>query len=206
MTPLYAGIGGVVRELTEMYTGVGGVVKPMTEMWAGVDGVKRQIFSAMQTWQKWDIKTTYKYSRETSTNTRIFLGFVSSYSFYSSQLPAVTSTEFQEKPTSLSQIFPSLVAVSSMHYTSPVTQAGYYTVYDDVRRPILAKIFYMSVGESITKDSGNYGVFPSKRTTYYPRETTIEQKGDNLLEYVTAPIGTYPSNGTQDGYWWVLVE
>lgn len=46
MTPLYAGIGGVVRELTEMYTGVGGVVKPMTEMWAGVDGVKRQIFSS----------------------------------------------------------------------------------------------------------------------------------------------------------------
>ena len=46
MTPLYAGIGGVVRELTEMYTGVGGVVKPLTEMWAGIDGVKRQIFSA----------------------------------------------------------------------------------------------------------------------------------------------------------------
>lgn len=46
MTPLYAGIGGVVRELTEMYTGVGGVVRPMTEMWAGVDGVNRQIFSS----------------------------------------------------------------------------------------------------------------------------------------------------------------
>lgn len=46
MTPLYAGIGGVVRELTEMYTGVGSVVKPMTEMWAGVDGVNRQIFSS----------------------------------------------------------------------------------------------------------------------------------------------------------------
>lgn len=46
MTPLYAGIGGVVRELTEMYTGVGGVVKPMTEMWAGVSGVQRQIFSS----------------------------------------------------------------------------------------------------------------------------------------------------------------
>lgn len=47
MTPLYAGIGGVVRELTEMYTGIGGVVKPMTEMWAGVSGVERQIFSAV---------------------------------------------------------------------------------------------------------------------------------------------------------------
>ena len=46
MTPLYAGIGGVVRELTDLYTGVGGVVKPMTEMWAGVGGVNRQIFSA----------------------------------------------------------------------------------------------------------------------------------------------------------------
>lgn len=44
MTPLYAGVGGVVRELTEMDAGVNGVVKPMTEMWAGVDGVNRQIF------------------------------------------------------------------------------------------------------------------------------------------------------------------
>lgn len=46
MSPLYAGVGGVVRELTELYTGVGGVVTPFTEMWAGIDGVNRQIFSA----------------------------------------------------------------------------------------------------------------------------------------------------------------
>lgn len=45
MTPLYAGVGGVVRELTEMYTGINGVVTPLTEMWAGVGGVERQIFS-----------------------------------------------------------------------------------------------------------------------------------------------------------------
>ena len=44
MTPLYAGIGGVVRELTEMDAGINGVVTPLTEMWAGVDGVNRQIF------------------------------------------------------------------------------------------------------------------------------------------------------------------
>lgn len=48
MTPLYAGIGGVVRELTEMYAGVGGVVKPMTEMWAGIGGVERQMFSTVK--------------------------------------------------------------------------------------------------------------------------------------------------------------
>ena len=46
MTPLYAGIGGVVRELTEMHAGINGVVTPLTEMWAGVGGVNRQIFSA----------------------------------------------------------------------------------------------------------------------------------------------------------------
>ena len=46
MTPLYAGIGGVVRELTEMDAGINGVVTPLTEMWAGVNGVNRQIFSA----------------------------------------------------------------------------------------------------------------------------------------------------------------
>lgn len=46
MTPLCAGIGGVVRELTEIDAGINGVVTPMTEMWAGVGGVQRQIFSA----------------------------------------------------------------------------------------------------------------------------------------------------------------
>lgn len=46
MTPLYAGIGGVVRELTEMDAGINGVVTPLTEMWAGVGGVSRRIFSA----------------------------------------------------------------------------------------------------------------------------------------------------------------
>lgn len=45
MTSLYAGIGGVVRELTEMDAGINGVVTPLTEVWAGVDGVNRQIFS-----------------------------------------------------------------------------------------------------------------------------------------------------------------
>lgn len=44
MSPLYAGIGGVVRELTDMAAGINGVVMPMKEMWAGVDGVQRQIF------------------------------------------------------------------------------------------------------------------------------------------------------------------
>lgn len=48
MTPLYAGIGGVVRELTEMHTGIGGAVRELTEMWARVDGVNRQIFSAVK--------------------------------------------------------------------------------------------------------------------------------------------------------------
>ena len=46
MTPLYAGIGGVVRELTEMDAGIKGVVTPLTEMWSGVAGVNRQIFSS----------------------------------------------------------------------------------------------------------------------------------------------------------------
>lgn len=55
MTPLYAGIGGVVRELTEMDTGINGVVTPMTEMWAGVGGLQRKIFSAGKIYgAEWD--------------------------------------------------------------------------------------------------------------------------------------------------------
>ena len=50
MPPLYAGIGGVVRELTEVNTGINGVVRPMTRMWAGVNGVQRKIFGKEYLW------------------------------------------------------------------------------------------------------------------------------------------------------------
>ena len=50
MPPLYAGIGGVVRKLTDMHTGINGVVTPLTEMWAGVGGVQRKIFGKEYLW------------------------------------------------------------------------------------------------------------------------------------------------------------
>lgn len=50
MTPLYAGIGGVVRELSDVDAGTNGVVTPLTEMWAGVGGVQRKIFEKEYLW------------------------------------------------------------------------------------------------------------------------------------------------------------
>lgn len=46
MIPLYTGIGGVRKEITELSCGVGGVKRNMPEMWAGIGGVNRQIFSS----------------------------------------------------------------------------------------------------------------------------------------------------------------
>lgn len=64
MTPLYAGIGGVVRELTEMDAGINGAVTPLTEMWAGVYGVDRQIFSAGKIYgAEWDGSSNPKWTR-----------------------------------------------------------------------------------------------------------------------------------------------
>ena len=54
MTPLYTGIGGTRREITEVPCGIGGVKRDIPEMWAGISGVKRQIFSAA----RWNIKYT----------------------------------------------------------------------------------------------------------------------------------------------------
>lgn len=51
MSPLYTGIGGVRKEITEMSCGISGVKRDMSEMWAGINGVKRQIFSSV----KWSV-------------------------------------------------------------------------------------------------------------------------------------------------------
>lgn len=49
--PLYTGIGGTRREITEIPCGIGGVKRDISEMWAGISGVKRQIFSSV----KWSV-------------------------------------------------------------------------------------------------------------------------------------------------------
>ena len=54
MSPLYTGIGGVRKEITEMSCGINGVKRDMSEMWAGISGVKRQIFSGV----KWNVEVS----------------------------------------------------------------------------------------------------------------------------------------------------
>ena len=49
--PLYTGIGGTRREITEVPCGIGGVKRDVSEMWAGINGVKKQIFSSV----KWSV-------------------------------------------------------------------------------------------------------------------------------------------------------
>lgn len=47
MSPMYCGVGGVVREIKEFYCGQNGVARKTSEMWAGIDGVKRKIFNSV---------------------------------------------------------------------------------------------------------------------------------------------------------------
>ena len=47
MSPMYCGVGGVVREIKEFYCGQNGVARKISEMWAGIDGVKRKIFNSV---------------------------------------------------------------------------------------------------------------------------------------------------------------
>lgn len=47
--PMYTGIGGVRKKITEMSCGINGVKRDISEMWAGISGTKRQIFQG-KTW------------------------------------------------------------------------------------------------------------------------------------------------------------
>lgn len=212
MSPLYTGVGGVVRELTEMDTGINGVVTPLTEMWAGVGGVQRQIFSAIKiaTWQKWDLKTTYSFYRRTSTNNKdVYTGGNVTYKYFSETLPDVTKQQFDVAPTQFAQIFPTMtfIGFSSIRVSSPVPNSGYYAAFDSVSSLILCRVFYMEQGESLTVDPENFRnyLFPSKRECYYPVKNTNYQKGSVLIETVTAPEGTYPDNGRSGDYWYVKI-
>ena len=90
MTPLYAGIGGVVRELTEMDAGINGVVTPLTEMWAGVGGVNRQIFSAVPELVNVQISLT-------DIQPSLQVGYVVSYIDETSEIQTVPITSNTEK-------------------------------------------------------------------------------------------------------------
>lgn len=206
MTPLYAGIGGVVRELTEMHTGINGVVTPITEMWAGVNGVNRQIFNTikMATWQKWDVKTMYKYLTRTKTNDASVFSTGSKYLLYSENLPSITTQEFSSRPTNLKQLYPELTTID-IPITDAVPNSGYYSIFSRTSSLSLCNIFYMDKGERLTENKKNYFYFSTPRTTYYPYEQKRYYKGSNLLETVVAPEGTYPDNGKSGDYWYVKI-
>ena len=205
MTPLYAGIGGVVRELTEMDAGVNGVVTPLTEMWAGVGGVNRQIFSAIKTatWQKWDVKTVYRYTRARRAVTSISSKYPDKWKYYRSSAPRVSSTLFEQRPSDLLELFPTVTTFSAS-ITEPVPEDGYYCVFDDTNYLSLCKFVNLHSGEKLTHASGIDYSLPGSRISYYPEEE-VKQKGDNMLGTVSDIEGTYPDNGIQGNYWYVKI-
>lgn len=205
MTPLYAGIGGVVRELTEMDAGINGVVTPLTEMWAGVNGVNRQIFSIikMATWQKWDIKTMYRYTRSSRSITELYSPS-GRWHYYKANPPSLSNKLFEQRPSNLTEIF-TAVSSFSAPITDPITKGGYYCAYSTTKNLNLCKFVNLMEGDTLTEVGSYDYALPASRRSYYPHERTENVKGDNLIETVSDIEGTYPDNGIQGNYWYVKI-
>lgn len=218
MTPLYAGIGGVVRELTEMDAGINGVVTPLTEMWAGVGGVQRQIFSAVknQTWQKWSADSKIGYS---SSSAKTDLAYVRPpndeiktvyyYNGTKYRLPQITTNTFDSRPSSATTLWTSKFSSVSLEIRAPIENIGWYILVPDTQSLTTCAPIYLDVGYTLTETlvSTAYIRFMISTSTPVRRitEKTVKVKGTTNYGTVIAPEGTYPSNGYQDGYWWVLV-
>ena len=63
--PMYAGIGGAVRELVELHAGVGGVVKELDAKYAGIGGVRKQIYQKQDTCLRYNVinQSSYEISQ-----------------------------------------------------------------------------------------------------------------------------------------------
>lgn len=80
---------------------------------------------------------------------------------------------------------------------------GYYMFYKS-DRPLLSRIYKITAGTSVTRknDTDYLGLgASSKEYTANMVETSV--KGTTQYDNVTAPEGTYPDNGEQDGKWYV---
>ncbi len=188
----YIGIGGKAKKVNSLYVGIGGKAKKVIKGYVGVGGKAKLWYSAQKlwTWEKHNIDTTTVYvevTGSTSSTTRSSAFYVgSTYSLNSStgQFTVNQTTQIANSSTgatnATNKYYITLTSTSGSQTGSTVYKITNATYSSSYRRLTLT---LQAIGS----------------------QSQTQQSMGSLIGTVTdADITTYPINGPQDGYWYVL--
>jgi hypothetical protein len=218
---IYSNVGGAQKRVTALYDNIGGARKTMSAAYANISGTRKQIHpystSTVYTWQKYSIRTSTSWSENTEDisyrgsgaedlweaiprNTTLYYsttGFTKSGNTVSlsNYKTSQVSTSF-----GVSDLFDFEFYIFIFDYFSSSKQAGTYhsiSLPEDNKSTVYIYEFL-----PCSSDGSIFG-----RTRY---ELTLNQnisKGSTSYGTVTSSSkSAYPTNGAQDGYWYVFVS
>lgn len=177
--PVFLGKSGINRQIEDIYMGNGGANMNQKEIYLGSDGVNKRIYQKLHTWYRYSINYSVK-------PTKVY------GELYYEKYDKVTSyktVDYQIDSNGKITIVGSLPITADMYTTSI-----HYTRYI-----ITDTLVYHYV--SSYNMLGNRIVYLTDKYTY-PAQATINR--GNLIDSVKALPYTYPTNGTYNGYWYLL--
>ena len=204
-------VGGTAYDILGGKTMVAGTNYNISKGRTLVGGTGYDI-SFNQTWEKWDVATTYNcYETDSGENAYIAIPKLYGVSasgvyhlYYSAERPSLNSSGSGNIWDGMTEVFES--KPENYPYTAP--SKGYFCVYNGWGSHILAKIFLVESGTVFSVDENDASYVYCDRANIIkqitPHKEEIYSKGSTLIETVTAPADTYPANGKSGDYWYVL--
>ena len=179
----YIGIGGTAKKVKNIYVGVGNVAKKVKKGYIGVNGVAQLWYKSQREWV-WDV---YQYGYNLVEGTS-FSQSVSS-AFYAGTSYTLNQSTGQFSVNQTTQIVRSSTGASNavgkyiINLTSSSgTQTG-------------NKVYLIT--------NASYSVFSGMSLTITPYSSQI-YRGTFVNSVIDLDITTYPMNGVQGNYWYVL--
>ena len=210
MTPAYATIDGVQRELTAIPAVVGGVQRDLDFLFGTVDGVAREIFaSAKHTWKKYEVVNVQKTEFTIVSGETLFYVWLGDSNTSTQSLLASSTT-----PTTFAICSG---GVSCLNTSNKITVS--HSDYDALETGIwisqLKTGIYRDYPASRVK-SVDARLNWSSSTPYYlvitcdqhaEATTTTEETLVYIEDVAGRDADSYPENGLHtDGYWYVKVD
>lgn len=183
----YVGLNNVARRLKKGYVGVNGVARRLKKGYLGVNGVARLCWVATQTWAQYEKQAVYVQNGPTQT----------SYSgSESGSMPNITTSStytFSADTGKFTLVNPTTSQHGGGSVNGYMIGGGYGKTGSVMRSSIyVAK-----------RTSSGMNYYTLTATTEYT-STLSHYKAGALVGYVEGPEGSYPANGIQGDYYYIL--
>lgn len=197
-------VDGTSYEVTGGRTLVDGTGYDVTGGRTLVDGTGYDVSFGV-TWAVYSTERNYTYdgtysTSEHSAGSSIYMCGAGIFKVSGSPIPYNGTYTSSKKPPWQNSFTALGVYLSDLPYT--FTSTGNY-LFDDSGLVTYARIYNIPKGTVVSVKNGSNVSLDCNVTRYTARQATAYVKGSTQYDNVTAPEGTYPDNGEQDGKWYV---